>query len=258
MAKANDNPNCPVCGDTAQREVNTDTNEMTIGCDSCGFCADTAIEFDTTGRYFWWETRRYPMREGKVHRARNEDITPKERRCDCAVRNEECGKRERVCKQNTVPAVAVTTLPITKSRVINNMAKIFPKRDPEYLRGNTCASKESFSNPSPLCGKPATAGIPVRRDGTPCPDAEAAGDLFLCADHESANLDNEGWSVEVSKPYAQPALAAGPEGVPPLGFNLSGPSSIPGLSSQEIIELLDTNPTQEQFLEFIQSRMKQA
>lgn len=79
MARVNDNPNCPVCGDTAQREVNTDTHEMTIGCDNCGFCADTAIEFDTTGHYFWQETKYYPMRQGKVHRGRNADITPKER-----------------------------------------------------------------------------------------------------------------------------------------------------------------------------------
>jgi len=99
MARVNDNPNCPVCGDTAQREVNTDTHEMTIGCDNCGFCADTSIEFDTTGYYFWRETARYPMREGKVHRGRNEDLTPKEQLCECAAGNEESGKLEKLCKK---------------------------------------------------------------------------------------------------------------------------------------------------------------
>jgi len=69
-----------------------------MGCDNCGFCADTAIEFDTTSYYFWQETKRYPMRQGKVHRGRNADITPKERLCDCAVGNEESGKLEKLCK----------------------------------------------------------------------------------------------------------------------------------------------------------------
>jgi hypothetical protein len=140
------------------------------------------------------------------------------------------------------------------------MAKFFPNRDPKYLQGNSCCSKEAFGVPSPLCGKPATIGIPVRRDGTPCPDSEAAGDLFFCADHEPANLDTktEGWSMELSTPYIQPAPAEEVEVVPPIGFSLNGPSSIPGLSSEELIEFLCTNPTPEQFLEFIQSRMKQA
>lgn len=98
MAKVNDNPNCPVCGDTAERELNTETNEMMIGCDSCGFCADTAIEFDTTGHYFWLEIKRYPMRQGKVHRGRDTEITPTERLCDCAVKTDESDELGKLCK----------------------------------------------------------------------------------------------------------------------------------------------------------------
>jgi hypothetical protein len=140
------------------------------------------------------------------------------------------------------------------------MSKIVPKRDPEYLQGNSCSSKESFGTSSRLCGKPATVGIPMRRDGTPCRDSEAAGDLFFCADHEPKNLDDktDGWSIELSNPYTQPAPAEEAEAVPLIGFSLSGRSSILGLNSEEIIEFLCTNPTQEQFLSFIQSRMKQA
>ena len=98
MAKVDDNPECPVCGDTALSELDTNTNEMTIGCDNCGFCADTAIEIDTTGHYFWLETQRYPMRQGKVQRGRDKGITPNDRLCDCAVKTEESDELERLCK----------------------------------------------------------------------------------------------------------------------------------------------------------------
>src|SRR4051812_28859516 len=98
MAKVDDNPECPVCGDTALSELDTNTNEMTIGCDNCGFCADTAIEIDTSGHCFWRETKRYPMREGKVHRGRDQEITPNDRLCDCAIRTEESDELGKLCK----------------------------------------------------------------------------------------------------------------------------------------------------------------
>lgn len=98
MARVNDNPSCPVCGSTAQREISTDTHEMTMGCDNCGFCADTEIKFDTTGYYFWQETKRYPMRRGMVHRGRYHDITAQDRLCDGVVEGEQSDNLETLCK----------------------------------------------------------------------------------------------------------------------------------------------------------------
>jgi hypothetical protein len=63
MTKISDTTDCPVCGHQAHRELDTDTNEMTIGCDSCGYCAETEIVLGTTGRKFWQEMRRFPMDE---------------------------------------------------------------------------------------------------------------------------------------------------------------------------------------------------
>jgi DNA-directed RNA polymerase subunit RPC12/RpoP len=64
MTQMLDTINCSVCGHEAQRDHNLDTNEITIACDRCGFCAETEIVTDTTGRKFWLETLRFPIDEG--------------------------------------------------------------------------------------------------------------------------------------------------------------------------------------------------
>jgi transcription elongation factor Elf1 len=48
MAKVSDTIDCPVCGEEALRQLDTDTNEMMLGCESCGFCAETEIVNYTT------------------------------------------------------------------------------------------------------------------------------------------------------------------------------------------------------------------
>jgi transcription elongation factor Elf1 len=69
MAIVDDTTNCPVCGLEAQRDLNTNTNEMTLACGSCGFYAETEIVDETTGHKFWLETKYYPMNDlGKVQR----------------------------------------------------------------------------------------------------------------------------------------------------------------------------------------------
>jgi len=64
MAKVSDTINCPVCGAEAQRELDNDTNEVTLACDTCGYCAETEIVEGTKSRKFWLETRRFPIDEG--------------------------------------------------------------------------------------------------------------------------------------------------------------------------------------------------
>jgi hypothetical protein len=63
-----DATDCLVCGHQAQRELVTDTSEMTIECDRCGSHAETEIVTGTTGKHFWQETRLFPMDEGGVNR----------------------------------------------------------------------------------------------------------------------------------------------------------------------------------------------
>jgi hypothetical protein len=64
MTKVNDITNCSVCGHEAKRDLDTDTNEMSLSCDRCGFYAETEIVKDSTGKTFWLETKRLPMDEG--------------------------------------------------------------------------------------------------------------------------------------------------------------------------------------------------
>jgi hypothetical protein len=69
MTKISDTTHCSSCRHEAQRDLDCDTNEMTMECDACGYGAETQIVNDSTGKKFWVETRRFPMDEnGRVIR----------------------------------------------------------------------------------------------------------------------------------------------------------------------------------------------
>jgi len=63
MANVSDTTECPVCRAVAQQDFDTDTNEITLDCDGCGFRAETKIVNESTSKKFWLETRRFPMDE---------------------------------------------------------------------------------------------------------------------------------------------------------------------------------------------------
>jgi hypothetical protein len=69
MTRIIDTTNCPICGLEAPRELDTDTNEMTLDCEKCGFSAETEIVKSSAGKTFWLSTKRLPMDEsGRVIR----------------------------------------------------------------------------------------------------------------------------------------------------------------------------------------------
>jgi hypothetical protein len=69
MANVSDTTECPVCRAVAQQDFDTDTNEITLDCDGCGFRAETEVVTNASGKKFWLETRRFPMDEdGRVIR----------------------------------------------------------------------------------------------------------------------------------------------------------------------------------------------